>query len=492
MSPRAAGSDPARFRRIPRVERRAAGAVAAALLTLGAVVGCGESELVTDEPEVDAPAPHREAADRLRSARATANVLLIVIDTLRADHMSAYGYPRPTTPRLVELARESVTYRRAYSQAPWTTPSIGSLLTSRSPTALGIHGDRSPLPDAARLLSEALRDAGFSTGGIVSHDYCSTRWGFARGFDHFDESSIRGYQAVTSPRVTNLGIAFVDAQGDRPWFLFLHYFDPHFSYVEHRHFAFGGRTPDYAGPIESRMRFKALYPTRPDLDADDLLELERIYDSEIAFTDHHVGRFLDHLRARGLLDRTLLILTADHGEEFLDHDDLGHAKTLYDELVRVPLMLRMPGAAPALIDAPVGLIDVYPSVLDYLGLAAEPGATGRSLLRDGRPDPAPARPVYAETSRLGRYLHSIVNGSHKLVLDLESGAVELYDLRDDPGERRDLATREPQRAAALRAQLEAYVARQRASAEQRRELELSEEERERLELLGYLDAGVGR
>jgi arylsulfatase A-like enzyme len=462
--------------------RRAAGAVGVLLLATSLLMACGEPEPVAGEPATQNP----------EAAHPTTNVLLIVIDTLRADHMSAYGHERPTTPRLAELARESVTYRRAYSQAPWTTPSIGSLLTSRSPTALGIHGDRSPLPQETRLLSEALRDAGFSTGGIVSHDYCSTRWGFARGFDHFDESSIRGYQAVTSQRVTNLGIAFVESQGERPWFLFLHYFDPHFSYVEHRRFAFGGRAADYAGPIKSRMRFKALYPERPELDAADLGELERLYDSEIAFTDHHIGRLLDHLRARGILDQTLVILTADHGEEFLDHDDLGHAKTLYDELVRVPLMLRVPGAVPTLIDAPVGLIDVYPSVLDYLGLPAEPRAAGRSLLRDGKPDPAPTRPVHSETSRLGRSLHSIVEGRHKLVLDLESDRAELYDLRDDPGERRDLAAREPRRAAALRAQLEEHIARQRASATDPREIELSDEERERLEQLGYLETGAGR
>jgi arylsulfatase A-like enzyme len=155
-------------------------------------------------------------------------------------------------------------------------------------------------------------------------------------------------------------------------------------------------------------------------------------------------------------------------------------------------MLRVPGAVPTLIDAPVGLIDVYPSVLDYLGLPAEPRAAGRSLLRDGKPDPAPTRPVHSETSRLGRSLHSIVEGRHKLVLDLESDRAELYDLRDDPGEWRDLAAREPRRAAALRAQLEEHIARQRASATDPREIELSDEERERLEQLGYLETGAGR
>jgi len=440
-----------------------------------------------------AQAPPAEASADARAGSHTApNVLLIVVDTLRADHMSVYGHRQPTTPRLAEFARSAITYRRAYSQAPWTTPSIGSLLTSRSPTALGIHGDRSRLPDEVRLLPEALRDAGYATGAVVSHDYCTARWGFAQGFDHFDESSVRGYQAVTSRRITNLGIGFVEAQRDRPWFLFLHYFDPHFSYVGHRRHAFGGRPTDYDGPIASRMKFNALYARRPDLDDADLSELERLYDSEIAFTDHHIGRFLDHLRLRGVLDQTLVIVTADHGEEFLDHGDLGHAKTLYDELIRVPLIIRVPGTAPAIVEPPVGLIDIFPSVLDHLDLPPEPGAAGRSLFRDGQLDGAPRRAVYTETSRFERALHGVVDGRHKLVLDLESGLPQLYDLHDDPEEQRDLSAEDPARVAALRAGLEEWIARQRALAEKPSELDLSDEERGRLRELGYLDAEAGR
>lgn len=452
----------------PRARRRG-GAALAALVALA----CNDAEIA-------APLAPRPAAE---------NVLLIVVDTLRADHTSLDG-GRATTPRLAELSRESLTYVRAYSQAPWTTPSIGSLLTSRSPTALGIRGDRSPLPEEARLLSEVLADAGFATGAAVSHDYCSARWGFAQGFEWFDESNVRGYQAISAPGVTNLGIAFVEAQAQRPWFLLLHYFDPHFSYLEHRRFAFGGRPTGYTGPIHSRMRFKALYALRAGLAAPDVAELERLYDSEIAFTDHHIGRLLDHLRARKLLDRTLVILTADHGEEFLERGDLGHAKSLYDEVIRVPLLLRVPGVAPARIAQPVGLIDLYPSVLDLLGLPPEPGAAGISLFGRDRRAAAPPRPVFTETSRFERSLYGVVDGRHKLVLDLVRDRAQLYDLLDDPGERRDLASREPERARELRARLEAWIAQQRALAQRSSDLELSAEERERLRELGYLDAGA--
>jgi arylsulfatase A-like enzyme len=346
----------------------ARGATLAAALGLTAqlLAGCGAET---------GSRPGPAAADR-------PSVLLIVVDTLRRDHLGAYGHPRSPSPNLDRLAADSVRYDDAVSQAPWTLPSVGSLLTSRQPGALGLTRFSSALGDDAVLLSELLQRHGYATGAVVSHRFCSSRWGFDQGFDVFDEDNARGHGAVTSPGVSDRALAFLDAHGERPFFLWLHYFDPHFDYLEHEGF---GRPRDaaYEGPIRSGMEFPRLFELRGSLAPRDVDELRRIYESEIAFTDHHIGRVLDRLRESGRLERTVVVLTADHGEEFLEHGGLGHSRTLYQELLAVPLLVRIPGRAPGVVTSRVALLDVLPTVLAALSLPPASGAAGAEL-------PAPA------------------------------------------------------------------------------------------------------
>ena len=422
--------------------------------------------------------------------RAPSNVLLIVIDSLRKDRMSAYGYERNTTPRIAELASDGVLYTGAVSQAPWTTPSIGSLMTSRYPSSLGIETERSVIPESLDMLAERLQDAGFATGGVVSHTFCSTDWGFAQGFDSFDESNILGHDAVTSAGVSDRGIEFLEAnaeaeRGDRPWLLFLHYFDPHFAYNAHDAFPFGGPHPDYAGRLRSGMLFKELNAQRDELSPDDMTELARYYDSELAHTDAEIGRVLDHLRTTGEYASTLVVVAADHGEEFLDHGRLGHAKTLYDELVNVPLIVRYPGGAPAVIDDPVGLIDVYPTITEFVGTAAPDRARGTSLYDVARGRHRTPADVFTETSRYAN-LRALIEGDHKLVLDVSTGGVVLFDRRTDPHERIDIARREPQRAKRLAKRVRAVMEMALEDVVQTTDRTLSPEEEERLRQLGYL------
>ncbi len=412
--------------------------------------------------------------------QATNGVLLIVVDTLRRDHLGAYGYERDTSPNLDELAARSTLYRSAYSHAPWTTPAIAALMTSRHPEALGIRDRQSRLAEEFVSLPEVLQEAGWTTGAIVSHSFCSSRWGFAQGFDSFDESNIKGPFATTSQDVSELAIDWIDAHHERPFFLFLHYFDPHAAYVQREGFEFREKGESrYEGRLGSVVipeRF-AMDPSR--LRPADLREMERLYDSEIALTDRWIGAVLDHLEEVGVLEQTLVIITADHGEEFLDHGALDHAKTLYDELVRVPLIVHYPGRTATVSERIVGLVDVLPTVLDAAGLAAPAGIRGHSLL-DG-----PTREiVYLETERLRR-LRGVVKDGHKLIVDRDGGAVELYDLVADPSEHENLAAQRPELVAELRALLGALVdappTRKPAD-----EVKLTDEERERLRALGYM------
>lgn len=419
------------------------------------------------------------------------SVVLIVVDTLRKDHLSCYGHERATTPHLDRLAAEGVRFDLAYSQAPWTTPSIGSLLTSHYPPSIGIRTERSVLSEELLLLPEVLRDAGWRTGAVVSHTFCSSEWNFDQGFESFDESNVLGHAAVTSGAVTARALEFVDAQGDAPFFLWAHYFDPHFAYVEHSEFAFGG-AGDYAGPVQSGMLFSELFQMRADLSAADLHELRRLYDSEIAHTDRAIGALLDGLRERSLFDEALIVFTADHGEEFFDHGALGHARQMYQELVNVPLIVKLPlslrGAqTPASVLRPVPLLDVFPTVLDVAGVEVPPGIEGRSLLRtDGTLEPE-LRPFFAETARRGG-VRAVIRGPWKLIEKAREGTFELYALDSSSRDGEDLATARPELAAELEALLSEWWAAELAAAPTDQEREFGAAELERLRSLGYAGA----
>ena len=437
------------------------------------LAGSGCSDAGTDEPEGAAS-----------GAGATpANVVLIVIDSIRADHLSCYGYERETTPELDALAAQSVRYANAFSQAPWTTPSIASMLSSQYPTALGIRHAKSALSDDLVLLPEVLRDHGFITGAVISHSFTSAKWGFSQGFDSFDESNILGYESVTSPGVTASAIRFLDRQREGAFFLFLHYFDPHFAYVNHDRFSFGAGAEDYAGPVKSGQEFLPLAKQRAQLERADVEELNRLYDSELALTDHYIGKVLDHLRTLGLFEDALIIVTGDHGEEFMDHGMLGHAKTLYNELVSVPLIIKFPRGSAAVVETPVALVDLYPTVLDVLGLEAAPALVGRSLLSiDAAGE---VRPVFCETSRR-RELRGIVADGYKLVLDLETGEQQLFHLANDADENEDLSAALPGRVESMMEPLQQWMRDEGEVVLRERNLELDPEERERLRRLGYL------
>jgi arylsulfatase len=442
------------------------------MAAFGLVLGCGRAEAPT-----------------------LPDVVLIVVDTLRADHLSCYGYERNTTPNIDRLAREAIRFENAISTAPWTLPSVASLLTGQYPSALGIHDQPARIDDRFPLLSELLREHGYATRGFVSHAMVSARLGFGRGFDVYHEEASIEHRSITSTAITQKAISFLSGDEERPVFLFLHYFDPHYDYWLHGEHNFSA---PYRGRLGSGESVPDLWGELDTLSPEDVAYLISLYDSEIAFTDRHIGALLDELEAQDRFDDSIVIVTADHGEEFLERGWLGHSITLHQELIRVPLIIKLPGVGARVVETPVSLMDVAPSLLRHLGLEVPPGLDGRALdLTSGAP--VPSAPVFSETfnpqiHRPGRpkrvSLRSVVLGRRKFIFDSVRDEGAFYDLAEDPGERSDLSERSDAGAQRLKALLHRWMRRmsrkQRIGPSQDPGELFTPEQREQLEALGYL------
>ena len=420
------------------------------------------------------------------------NVLMIVVDTLRRDHLGCYGYARDTSPEIDRFAAGATRYEHAYAAAPWTTPSIGALLASRYPSELGISAEPDRLDDRFVVLAEVLAAEGYITGAVIGHYFLGREWSFDQGFHHFDESHVLGHAGVSSPGITRRALEMLAAAPPkRPFFLLVHYFDPHYDYVEHEGYRFSD--PAYDGPVRSRLPFLDLLALQGSLTAADRARLVDLYDSEIAFTDAHIGRLLAGLEDLGLADDTVVVLTADHGEELLDRGGIGHGHSLYDEQIAVPLVIRYPGGEPGVVERGVGLIDVYPTLLAHLRIGVTHRLSGRSFLGAGEAATAP-RPIFAETDWGG--LRGVVAERLKLVRRLDDGSEQLFDLAADPGERDDLLPRAGLSLAGhspagsdaepLREPLDTWLAAMERAPHRGSEVALSDEARAELRALGYL------
>lgn len=400
------------------------------------------------------------------------SVVLVVVDTLRADRLGPYGGARPVSPNIDRLASRALVFDRAIAPAPWTSPSVASMLTGLAPAELGYTLPFPPrLPDRFATLAERFRDRGYRTAGIVAHDFLSRALGFAQGFERWDESDAGGHGSITSGSVTDKALAFLEeADRDRPFFLFLHYFDPHFDFIEHPGHVFGA---PYEGCVTSGHPILDLHRLAGCLGPPDIQRLFDIYDSEIAFTDEHLGRLFDRL-AEPRHAGTVVVFTADHGESFAERGTwIGHTKLLYQEVVHVPLL----AAGPGIVSRRVGdtfSLSRLPELIDAL-LAGSPQA--------GLDSPGPA---ISETRRMAQMV-SVVLGPHKLIWDLEDDRRVLYDLVQDPGERVDLAPERSETVEELEHVLRDHLARTGARAPSPETPRLSPQQLERLRSLGYVD-----
>ncbi len=424
--------------------------------------------------------------------------MLVVVDTLRVDRLGSYGAEPSRTPALDALAAQSVRFERAYATAPWTMPSVGSILTGLHPHRF--RNSKRPfaaLPERVVTLAERFAEAGYSTGSVVSHFLLGRQFRFDQGFQVLSEDEAQGHDYVSTRGVTDFALTLVDRflEIGRPFFLFVHYFDPHYEYVRHPEL---GTAPARAGRLEGGVSIEDLREMLGSLSEEELTWLRQVYDGEVRFTDAGVGRLLDGLRARDLDDATVVAFTADHGEELAERGWLGHTRTLYDELVRVPLLLRAPGLTPRTISTPVSLVALAPTLLELAGVEVEgrsfDGASWAAALASGfGPDPVPLllevdfRASAPHDRVKNARKRGIVWQGHKLVHDLQTGEVSLFDLESDPNERSDLAASRPDRRRALeRILTDSRRAAQPAAGSPAAIDDLDPASRERLRRLGYL------
>jgi arylsulfatase A-like enzyme/Tfp pilus assembly protein PilF len=401
---------------------------------------------------------HREA-----ETWPNAPVVLVSIDTLRADHLALYGYSRGATPHLDALGREAVVFDDAYSHCPLTLPAHASMLTGLLPPRHGVRDNAGfALGPEAGTLASRLRQAGFATGAAVSSYVLRAGTGIAQGFELYDDAIDRDAsredladQQRDGAAAVDALLRWIDAQGERRFFAFLHLYEPH--------------TP-YAPPPPWRERFAG-----------------RPYDGEVAYADELVGRFLGRLRARGVLDRAIVAVTSDHGEGLGDHGEQEHGLFLYREAVRVPLVLRLPGGARGgtRVRGAVGLVDLPATLLDLASVPAD-GMDGVSL-REALGGRGPGRPVYSETF-LPRYhfgWSELLAASDDRYRYIQAPRPELFDLETDPLEKDNRAGE----LASPRDALAAWLA-ERSAGGVPEPAPVDAATREKLETLGYVAGGA--
>lgn len=467
-----------------------AAASAAFFVALAAGIACQRE---------DASVPARDLDGRPNA------VVLVTIDTVRADHTSLGGYDKPTTPFLGALARDGVNFTRTYATSSFTPLSMASLVTGAEAVTLGL-GDayfdaqsqtavQPVLSESFTTLAETLQAHGFLTIGAASNRHLAADLGFAQGFDHYYESA--AFQRASAlNRIAKsllkdaLGDAYATAWRQQPLFLWVHYFDPHDPYYRRP----GWPLPGQPAPDPRRIRQLAgksygdLERELEDPAPETLEALRSLYDGEIHDTDQRFQELWEHL---GFDDDTLVIFTSDHGEEFLEHGGLGHAKGLYEEVVRVPLMIRWPAKLPRgrVVHATASILDVYPTLAELLDLAAPEGLSGRSLvpLFDTPDWPSP-RPILLELDRQKEDWLAWVEGDHKVIRRVQPDPwVGSFDLAADPGEMRNLADVEPDRTAAALAGLAAARAALPSPPAGQRYLDISDEQTiDALKAMGYV------
>ncbi|MFK7991758.1 MAG: sulfatase-like hydrolase/transferase [Sandaracinaceae bacterium] len=438
------------------------------------------------------------------------NILFIVVDTLRADHLPTYGYDEGSTPNVDRFMEDAVRYNQAFANASWTRPSFASIMTGRYPSSHGVMAKSDALPDEVVTMAEALQEGGYETGGIVTNFNVEPRYNFHQGFDDYrfletenvlwadaagaqllfiqlarrvvekGRAAFGGVQVESfyqdAPTVNRELLTSIDAAPEgQPWFRFVGYMDPHDPYFEH----------PYNGVGYSRAAHQ-------EPDPEDAERLRGLYDGEITYWDEHFGQLMDDLRERGLYDDTLIVIPADHGEEFHEHGGFWHGTTLYDEQVHVPLLVKLPGneRAGTHVSHWVQSIDLMPSVLRRVGLEVPEGVQGGSI-EEG------TTRVFAEESHEGNVLASVRelrNFEELKIITANEGnprglePVEMYRVADDIGEQNNVADENPE---STRGMVSTLGEAREAAAEGAVEgvsVERTEEEMRQLCQLGYQDA----
>jgi choline-sulfatase len=371
------------------------------------------------------------------------NVLLVVVDAMRADHLGCYGYSRPTSPTMDSLAAHGVVFETAITQAPWTKSSFSSFLTSLYPFQHGVEDWSAVMPDSITTVAEVLSANGYSTLCVINMIGLGDRFGVLKGFDRVSESGKGGRDARAT---TDDAIALLE-NTPAPFFMLLHYFDVHQPYAPAREYVNRINVDTDLDPFSGRGLWRRNRDGLPPEKA--LKKTMLLYDGCIRYVDTQLARLLAYLEERGVAANTVAIVTADHGEAFWEHGVDTHGSTVYDEALKVPLIFAGPGGFEnaGRVGSQVRLIDIFPTVLAITRAEDEARREGVSLLpliRGGQIDDGgkllPAHIAYAGNGRVKPpEVRCLRTAAYKVIASSSASGVEVYDLKDDPGEKHDLA-----------------------------------------------------
>jgi arylsulfatase A-like enzyme len=413
------------------------------------------------------------------------------MDAVRSDHFGCYGYSRQTTPQVDRFAEDAILFENVLSQSSWTRPSMVSVLSGLYPQQHGVNGGPiAVLTSKITSMAELLQEVDYETVGVITNSAVAMGYGMSQGFErwiHLRASDARPTYHAYSDEVNQEILAWLDSRGEhpRPFFLWAHSSDPHDPY-----------TPPE--PFRSRFVGSPIPPVARPIDAQQTEQMN-LYDGEIAFNDHQFGLLMDGLKQRGLFEDTLIILVSDHGEGFKEHDRLFHGNSLYSELLGIPLVMRLPRAdrtQGVRIRSLVQQVDILPTVLDVLGISPSAQVQGTSTLPLLAMEAQEAKPAFSYLDFRGDWAESVTRDGWKLIRSRlsslsgtasEMNRLELFDLNRDPHEQQDLSRKLPERTSQLVQILDEHKSVMSDQAITGRAVEPSEEVREELKALGYIE-----
>jgi arylsulfatase A-like enzyme len=438
--------------------RRRAWIIYAAFVALG-MSACDKDAGASFSPVLKKLPLEPKAVKITQTPPAAKNLMLIVVDTLRADRLGCYGYKRNTTPRLNSIAAEGIVFERFYAASPWTAPSFGTIFTGVSPaihrTGKWLKKKEADTKQIGRVVLHPLNPRiptigelfdDFSTAGILTNAFLKPKLGFSRGFDYFDQVDGLAVGTRRAKKVTDKAIKQLSNIGDKPFMFVVHYFDPHTAYdplpQDKKRFLDVPPPSDYVkapfGP-RSREQKKA-----GDVSAEEKAYIIGLYDAEVFHVDEHIGRLVDYMKKKGLLENTWLVITSDHGEEHYDHGGFNHGHQYEDEVVRVPLIIRAPGGdwgAGTRVQTAARHVDLVPTFLDWFEKKPPPFLEGKSLMPILKGEETRHREAYMEYPLSTRETYAYFDGRYKIIKNIPQKKTYAYDLHLDPGEKKKIKGR---------------------------------------------------
>ena len=426
--------------------------------------------------------------DRIMLSSDRPNVIILGIDTFRGDHASHNGYQRKTCPNIDQIGEKGIVFTNAFSTTSWTLPAFHSILTGLYSRSNGVFMMNNSLDKSHITLAELLKNQGYKTAGFISGDFLKSPYGFNQGYDQYDESvarqpGIESFANISSDKLTKLALPWIRKNRNHNFFLFIHYWDPHYDYIPPDPYdtVFD---PDYQGAIDGR-NFKHSKEVHPDMPRRDLEHIIALYDGEIASTDEHIGKLLQALQGWNIDEKTVIVVVADHGEGFFDHGQKTHGVTLYNEEIHVPFIFYIPSLEQAkTIEHSVSTVDIVPTLCNLLKINHPMGTDGTSLLPFINSNGDLSRDeVYAE---LWHKLIAVIRDEWKLIYNTETGEFQLFNLKNDYREKNNLIQIDTNKAEEMKQMVLNFLLKKKAIAAKSAKTKLDEQILEQLKSLGYI------